>query len=172
MNLTNLFTNPDMSLELVLWSMFAGIIAACFMAVYNRNVPGKIVRLLYKREAHSPADSLTLKELGLAKNPLIRWSLRRGGSLRKVVYEFDPFAGNPALQAVHPKSRRRNLNLLRFYIPTEVHERAEFMYIREGTTIMMALLSVAVFVGVVLFCLFVIPGLLDLLTALFRDIET
>jgi len=172
MNLVQLFTSSEMSLELVLWSMFAGIVAASFMAAYNRNVPGKIVRLLYKHEAHSPAESLTLKELGIEKDPLIRWSLRSGSSLRKVVYEFDPFSGNPALRAVHPKSRRRNLNLLRFYIPPEVHERAEFMYIREGTTFIMALLSVAMFLGVVFFCLFVVPGLLDLLGSLFREIET
>ncbi|MGI6203281.1 MAG: hypothetical protein ACOYID_07765 [Eubacteriales bacterium] len=168
---SELLTSPEMSLELVLWSMFAGIIAASFMAVYNRHVPGKIVRLLYSREAHSPADSLTLEELGVAKNLLIRWSLRRGSSLLKVVHEFDPFAGNAALRAANPKSRKRNLRLLRFYIPPEVHERAEFMYIREGTSLLMALISVAVFLGVVFFCLVAIPGLIDLLTALFREIE-
>lgn len=171
MDLTKLLTSPEMSLELVLWAMFAGIVAASFMAVYNRHVPGKIVRLLYSREAHSPAESLTLRELGVEKNLLVRWSLRRGSSLCKVVHEFDPFSGNAALRVSNSKTRKRDLNLLRFYIPPEVHERAELMYIREGTTILTALLSIVVFVGVVFFCLVVVPGLTDLLTALFRDIE-
>ena len=41
MNLTELLTGTDMTLELVIWSMFAGIVAASFMAVYNRRVNGK-----------------------------------------------------------------------------------------------------------------------------------
>lgn len=171
MNLTELLTGTEISLERVLWSMFAGLVVASFMAVYNRRVTGRIVRLLYNRDAHSPAKSLTLAELGLARSMLVRWSLRNNGILRKVVHDFDPFAGNAALRAVNPKTRKRNLNLLRFYIPPEVNERAELMYIREGTTIFTALLSIALFVAVVLFCLAVVPGLIGLLSGLFQEID-
>lgn len=163
MDLTELLTGSEMSLELVIWSMFAGIVAASFMAVYNRRVTGKIVRLLYSRDAHSPSASLTLNELGLSRNMLVRWSLRKTGVLRKVVFDFDPFAGNSMCRAVNPKNRRRDLGRMRFYIPPEADERAEMMYIREGTTIFTALLSVALFLAIVLFCLAVIPGLKELL---------
>ena len=163
MNLTELLTGSEMSLELVIWSMFAGIVAASFMAVYNRRVTGRVVRLLYKRGAHSPSESLTLAEMGLSRNVLVRWSLRKNGVLRRVVLDFDPFAGNGRYRAVNPKNRKRDLNRIRFYIPPEADERAEMMYIREGTTIFTALLSVALFLAIVLFCLAVIPGLQELL---------
>jgi hypothetical protein len=166
MDLTELLTGTDMSLELVIWSMFAGIVAASFMAVYNRRVTGKIVRILYSHDAHSPNAALTLADMGLSRNIFVRWSLRKNGVLRKVVFDFDPFAGNSKLRAVMQKNHRRDLNRLRFYIPPEADERAEMMYIREGTTIFTALLSVALFLAIVLFCLAVIPGLQDLLSNL------
>lgn len=171
MNLTELFTGSEMSLERVLWSIFAGLVFASFMAVYNRRVTGRIVRLLYDRDAHSPAASLTLAELGFARSMLVRWSLRNNGLLRKVVHEFDPFAGNSALRAVNPKSRKRNLDLLRFYVPQEAHERAELMYLREGTTLFMALLSIALFLAILLFCIAVVPGLMGLISSLFQEID-
>mgnify|MGYP006924659511 CR=1 FL=1 len=152
-----------MTLELVIWSMFAGIVAASFIAVYNRRVTGKIVRLLYAKEAHSPSASLTLGELGLSRNLFVRFSLRKNGMLRKVVYDFDPFAGNFKLRAINPRNRKRDLDRMRFYVPPEVNERAETMYLKEGTTILTAILSVALFLAIALFCLAVIPWLRRLL---------
>ena len=121
------------------------------------------MRILYARDSHSPSASLTLEEMGLSRNFFVHWSLRKSGVLRKVVYEFDPFAGNYRLRAVSPKKQKRLLSGLRFYIPPEADERAEMLYIREGTTIFTALLSVALFLAIVLFCLAVIPGLKELL---------
>lgn len=170
MDLTELLTGTDMTLEIVLWSMFAGIVVASFVAVYNRRVVGKVVRELYARGAHYPCQAVTLAELGLERNIFILWALRSSGTLRRVVFEFDPFSGNTDINAGRQKKRGEKNARLRFYIPPEADERAETMYIREGTTIFTALLSIVLFVAIVLFCLAVIPGLVSMVESLSTSI--
>ena len=83
------FAVGSVSFELVVWCVYAGIMIAGIMAVYNKRFLGEFVRKLIDEEAFSPDKALTLEELGLEKNSLLKYEIKRGVVFKSIVYEKD-----------------------------------------------------------------------------------
>ena len=73
------------TLRNVILAFCIGILLACLYTLYQKLVPGGIVRAILKAQAHTPEAAKTLTELGLDKNPLYRFELRRNTVLKKTV---------------------------------------------------------------------------------------
>ncbi|MBQ8357604.1 MAG: hypothetical protein IJX39_07330 [Clostridia bacterium] len=105
-----------------------GILIAALYAFYQKSVPGAIVRSLLGAEALSPESAKTLAELGLERNPFIRFELKHNGMLRKVVFRAPSGAEeeqNADTDAPDPQADR-------FYIPEELKYRAELRFEKKG----------------------------------------
>ena len=73
------------TLRNVILAFCIGILLASLYMLYQKLVPGNIVRAILKAEAHTPESAKTLTELGLDKNPLYRFELRHNAMLKKIV---------------------------------------------------------------------------------------
>ena len=76
-----------MTHDTVIQGFFMGLIAAVLGIGYNKLVIGKFVKALIKSEANHPLRAKTFEQLGIAKTIFIKVALRRGGTLRRIVYE-------------------------------------------------------------------------------------
>ncbi len=79
------YFDSDNALTAILWPIFLGILLAFAISFAVNLTVGKFCRRLFAEEADCPARAKTLAELGCAKSPLLRFALRRGSTLRKVL---------------------------------------------------------------------------------------
>lgn len=134
-------SSPTITLTLVLWAMYAGLVIACAMSVYNKNYPGAVVRALIKKECLSPEGAMTLGELGIKPSALRRRTMRDKATIRKYVAVANP----EACRRSTPRSGaalavRRFLSMdtsdvvtydfdtARFYIPEDKKHVADVRY--------------------------------------------
>jgi len=155
--------------------MLCGIIVAIFFAVYNKMVLGAFVRKLLYEGVTTKENAKRLDETGFDKNPFVKIALSTNSSLRRVVYAVsDTDAGSGAQQGgaqqgdASPggkkrKAKRVPVGELRFYVPEEEIDRAETLYSANGSNIVIALLSVIVFLILAALSFTVIPDLIDML---------
>ena len=149
MNFTELFTEADMTLELVLWSMFFGLILGAFAMLYQKKVGGAVVRKLFDEKAALPGQAMTLKEMGLDKNFLVRFSLRRGSGLRKVVLSTEENA--------------KVTDETRFYLPEEKYPRAALQYDNNGTSVLTVFFAIVLFAVMMIGIKTIVPYLTQML---------
>ncbi len=148
MNLTKLLTEADMSLDLVLWSMFIGIVIGALAIFYNKKIGGAVVRKLFDEKSTDPSTAMTLTQMGLQKNFLIRFALRRGSGLRKVVLSVEEDA--------------KVTDETAFYLPEEKYPRAALQYDNNGTSIFTVFLAVILFAVMILIIRALMPDMLQL----------
>ena len=77
-------TIGTVSLEVIVWGLFIGIMIGGALAVYNKRFLGAFVRKLVEEEAFSPEKALTLGELGYEKNKLIQRELTKGVAFKAI----------------------------------------------------------------------------------------
>lgn len=167
--------NPTISLDMLVWCIGAGVGAGAVAAYLRRAVIGRAARRLLKAEADTPEKAMTLAEIGLAKNPLVRLALRSGGSLRRVVLcaneaEFAPRTYNKFVLFLRKlfsmdteRPSKTDLSVARFYIPEENKFKTEDRYNAKGQTLPRLILALALIVLVCLGVKFVIPELFTML---------
>lgn len=146
--------NPITTLNIVVWSLYIGFIIGIFVTIYNRFVLGSLIRRLIERQALTEGSALSVSEVGCA-NPFVRFALRCGGTLRRIVVMVGDTDEN---------RNRAEVAGGKFYIPDENVHRAEVIYGNSGTSIISILLSVLAFLIVVMVSFFVIPNLIQMLT--------
>jgi len=134
------------SVELIVWSLFLGIVLASVGVMYNKQILGGFVRLLLARKALSPESALTLEEAGYGKNPFVRFSLRKKSTFRKIVASDDE---------------------LHFYIPEEKALHASCMYEAKSNGLMGILIAIVMFAIVAFLSAMLLPLLLDLIGSMF-----
>lgn len=168
------------SWKLIILGLFIGLALAAFGMVFNKRVLGGFVRKLLHCEALTPENAQTLSELGYAKKFFVRYGVRRGVTLRRVVRcrEEELYAEEMRQAREAYESRRQedsslpkwketpfrvNPNEHHFYIPEELKYTADLKFDAKGTT----WLGAWVFVGILLILLVVVfltfPRLLELL---------
>ena len=159
-----------MSLEQIIWPMLCGIIVAIFFAVYNKMVLGAFVRKLLYEGVTTKENAKRLDETGFDKNPFVKIALSTNSSLRRVVYAVSDTADENGAQqgGVTPggkkrKAKRVPVGELRFYVPEEEIDRAEILYSANGSNVVIALLSVIVFLILAALSFTVIPDLITML---------
>ena len=153
MSFQSLWVDTGSSLEKVIWAIYIGIVIAAFMLWYSKGYIGQVARILAKKNAHSPENSHTLRELGL-DNLFIRNALKnKYSALRKVVY----------CTLDKDKLKREDFYEAKFYIPEEYKNRAYFKYRGNNNTLPMVIIVAVVMFIVANLCIRYIPELLNLL---------
>jgi len=166
MDLTSLLKYDGMTLEIVIWSLFIGIVIGVFGSFYVKQVLGAFVRKLLEVGADSPQNAKTMSELGFDKNYFVLNALKETSTLRKLI-SCDGDADVP--ENITAK-KQRELNLgRRWYIPRELFDRAELMYDSRGNTIGVALISILAFMIAALISFMVIPDLVQMASNAFSS---
>lgn len=164
------------TLQRIVLGLFAGIIIAAGIALYDKNRLGAFVRKLVKEQCLWPDKAQTLYELGFMKNSGVKASLRSPNQLGKVVrcvekeaYDKQVEEARAAYVAEHGDDKdffmpdyRINFDTDHFYIPDEEHYRAEVRYEEKGSGWRAFILVVIVSViGAALVC-FLLPDMLQM----------
>lgn len=114
-------------LNIILISIFIGIIAASIAIVYRRYVLGNIVKRIVEKKAFSEESAITLDEMGY-KNIFMKFALRDGSTFKKTVHRVKT-EGQAA----------------RYFIPEEIYMREEIKYVKKNTNV------VGIIIGAILF---------------------
>ena len=138
-----------MTLDVVLWSMFIGLIIGALAMLYNKKVGGAVVRKLFDEKAALPEQAMTLKQMGLEKNFLVRFALRKGSGLRKVVLSTEQDA----------KVTDETL----FYLPEEKYSRAALQYDNDGTSVLTVFFAIVLFAIMMIGVKTIVPYLMQML---------
>ncbi|MDD4772746.1 MAG: hypothetical protein PHZ09_03985 [Eubacteriales bacterium] len=166
LDLNSLLTYKGMTLEIIVWSMFLGIIVGAFVVLYNKNVLGAFIRKLLQTGANTPENAKTLQETGFSKNVFVKFSLMKKGTYRKIIHAS---ALNGAAEIADNESGHRTrkvrtkLSELKFYIPDEMTGRADSIYNDNGTSLLIVLITIAMFLAVAILSFTVVPGLIQML---------
>lgn len=172
------------SIRNLIVGLFIGLSVAGFGAVFNKQVLGGFVRLLLKEECLSPEQGKTLPELDSADKLLIRYGVKRGVNLRRVVRcreEEEYNAETARLAEEHREKRQTDRSLPRrlkrpafrvdpdrhhFYIPEEMKYTAEVKFEQKGNTWLGAIVMVLVMAVATVGVLLVLPQILSLVNEL------
>ena len=153
MRLASLWVHTDSTLEKVIWAIFVGVVIASFMLWYSKGYIGKVARKLAEKQAHSPEDAWTLRELGF-DNVFYRHALKnKYSALRKVIY----------CTVEKEKIGKEDFYEARFYIPEEQKNRAYFKYRGNNTTLPMVFIVIVVMFIMANLCIAYIPEILTML---------
>lgn len=149
-------------LNLIIWSMYIGILLATVYSYYQKRVVGGFVRHLMAKGANSIDNAKTLSELGYQNHAAIRRELSKPAPLRKMVWEVEDNHREGEDGVIYcAREKALDLNLGRFYIPEEKRIEAELRYEGKGTDLFAVIISVAVFFALaVLACAF-LPTIME-----------
>ena len=149
MNLSDLLTGGNTTLASILWPLVAGVILAACAVFFNKQTVGKFVKKLFDEQAVSEESAKSLAELGFEKNSLVKFALRSGSTLRKVIH-------------VAPIDSEDNAAAERYYIPDECAYRAEVTYNPDGSSILTIVIAIVMFIAVAMILMAVIPHFIQM----------
>lgn len=164
--------NPFISIELIVWALFAGFIIASLMAVYNKRVIGGFVKALLTAECLSPESAKTVTDLGYGTDWFIKNALRTDTVLRRFVVRIDSVQESAESEetssdsAKKPSKPRRDVidyATARFYIPEELKYKAEVRYARHGTDLVSFGICVIILAVTAFAAIFLIPDIITLI---------
>lgn len=168
------FENSTISLALIIWGLYAGILVGGIASIYNKRYLGGAVRALLAEQCLSPDTGKTLSELGLRTWGLNR-ALREGKVLRKCISIANPEECIcPRKQKKWVASLRRfftgstesasrlDLSRARLYVPEEKKFHAQVRYEKKGTAPIWLLFGGIILFVIALLATFFIPELLQM----------
>ncbi len=156
MSISEFLTQYGDSFELILISLFIGILIALCVLVYNKYGAGRIVRYLIENGIHTADDAVTLEKAGLARSVLTRFALREGSTLRKLIVCLSDEKN------VIGKKGREDLRPARFYLPEDKSHRAEMAYNNNGASILAVFLAILLFLIMLLLTMVLVPEMITL----------
>ena len=181
------FDNPFFTLNLIIWSVYAGFMIAGIGAVYNKNYLGKPVRALCAAGAYSPQSALTLADLGIKPSGLLKRALREGGALGKYVYVANPDecrVDKPHSGFLKRLGRflnigvsdgvRYDLAAARLYVPEKPQYRAQVRYDKKGSSPALLIVAAVAFLALAAALTFLLPELLgftDSMISMYKNIK-
>ncbi len=184
--------NPFISVELIVWSVFAGIVVASLLAVYNKRLIGGFVKELLFRECFSPETAKTIVELGYGTDWIIKNALRKDKVLRGFVARAEDGENvdnvnkadnvdnaangengeNGENEAKDKKKadrsdceKRQEINFLtaRFFIPEEKKYGAEVRYASRGTNLVSLAVGLLICAAAAFAAIVLIPDIIQLI---------
>ncbi len=161
MNLSDFFTGSETTLASIIIPLVTGVIIAACAVLFNKQIIGKFVKRLFDENADSEQNAKTLEELGFQKNRILRYSLRDGSTLRKVVMA-SPVSNDEEEKKTPP----------RYYIPEEHAYRAEVIYNPDGSSVLTILIAIIMFIAVTLLLLVIIPDLIQMASNAINKFKT
>ena len=144
----NLGSNSLLSAQVIILSMFLGIIIASAIAMFQKRTLGDLVRALDRESINTPEKAMTLEQLGFIRNAAVKEALRRGTSLRRVIRCVEEDAYLEAQQKVKDELAERDPTAAaklktvpyrydffndHFYIPEEKMFGATSLFAKKGT---------------------------------------
>ena len=161
MNLSDFFTGSETTLASIIIPLVTGVIIAACAVLFSKQIIGKFVKRLFDENADSEQNAKTLEELGFQKNRILRYSLRDGSTLRKVVMA-SPVSNDEEEKKTPP----------RYYIPEEHAYRAEVIYNPDGSSVLTILIAIIMFIAVTLLLLVIIPDLIQMASNAINKFKT
>ena len=148
MTFSDILIQNNPTLAAILYPMLTGLIIGVIVVLFNKQVIGKLVKKLLDDKIHSEGSAKTLDELGFVKNKILKFLLRDGTTLRKVVkIAEDSESGAPA----------------RYYIPQDCAYRAEVTYNPDGSSVITVVIAIVMFIALTFIMMTVIPDLIQML---------
>ena len=132
-------------ITLLVYGICAGIVLPAIYTLYQKSVPGALVRALLAAEADSPEKAIGLEALPVRFKKLIRFELAHNLVLGKTV-----LTAGEGTEA-------------RYYIPEEQKYRAEGRFEQKGNGILSLVLTAALAFGLALLLFLVIPFALSMI---------
>lgn len=151
------------TLQGVILAFCIGILLASLYMLYQKLVPGNIVRAILKAEAHTPESAKTLTELGLDKNPLYRFELRRNTVLRKTVLRVSEQGSDESESETASEDTENVEQEERFYISEEEKYRAEVRFDKKGNGIAGLVLTAVLTVALAILLIKLTPAVLGMI---------
>ncbi len=130
-------------LNIILISIFIGIIIASVAIVYRRYVLGNIVKRIVEKKAFSEDSAITLEEMGY-NNVFMKFALREGSTFKKTVHRV--------------ADEQKNV---RYFIPEEIYMREEIKYCKKNTNIIGIIVAAVLFFLVFYLLLNYVPWVVD-----------
>ncbi len=153
------------SLEIVIWSLFMGVVIAALITYIKCTVLGVFVRRLLKAEGTASENAKSLKELDLEKNILVRLALLSkkpySGAVKAVL------ADGTELDNTRRLPNGTDRDQLKYYIPKEKAFRAELTYKRKGNDLVTVIVTIVLFLAIALLAFTVIPYLISMASSVF-----
>lgn len=166
--------------KLLILGFFVGLSVACFAAVWDKRVLGNAVRTILARGCLTPETAETLSQLGYARSTIVRHSVRKSVTLRRVVrcVEEEQFlARQEARRLEHEEKRKTDKSLGRFretayvfdlendhfYIPEEMKYMADIKFDKKGSSLLVAILFTVIMLIAYVVLLVYLPEILDIL---------
>ena len=179
--------NPLITVGTVVFGLYIGIVIACIVMFYNRQIVGSAIRRMLEMKIHTREDAKTISELGYVKNFLIRSLFRDSGSLRRVikcVEEEDFYAEQNQSRAEYEKKREEGEKLPKFrdeiyrvdidndhfYIPEELEIEALTKFNKKGSSWVSMIIWIVVISIVFVLLLFFLPWFLGQLDSALGNI--
>lgn len=136
------------SVNIIIWSVYIGIIAAALISVYNRQFLGKYVNKLLDNKALSPESAISPMDSG-HKNIFLKHALKKGVTFRKIVV-----SANAANETDILKQR--------YYISEGNRERAKNLYAKNGASLFFVILSAILLLAVVALLYNTLPDIIEM----------
>ena len=158
------------SIRILITGIFLGVIIASLVMIYNKRVLGGAVRELISLGCVGEENAKPMSELKCAKNLLVRMSLTRGTTLRRVVSvaadESAP-ADTQATSDTDKKSKSKmdkiDIRTAKFYIPETDLEAASEKFDKKGTSAAAFVIVFAVSVVLYVLVMRFLPGILTII---------
>ena len=147
------------TLRNVILAFCIGILLACLYTLYQKLVPGGIVRAILKAQAHTPEAAKTLAELGLDKNPLYRFELQHNAMLGKMISRAQTPSDNESETADQEE---------RFYVSEENKYRAEIRFDKKGNGVVGLAVTAALTVVLAILLIKLTPAVLGMVDNLLK----
>ena len=159
------------TLRNVILAFCIGILLASLYMLYQKLVPGNIVRAILQAKAHTPDAAKTLTELGLDKNPLYRFELRRNAVLKKTVLravkqstsEAKDESTSQSESEATGKTQEGAAEEERFYIPEEGKYRAEVRFDKKGNGVVGLVVTAVLTVVLAILLIKLTPAVLGMI---------
>lgn len=170
------FQNSTMSLALIIWGLYAGMLIGGILSVYNKRYLGGVVRALLEGECLSPDQAKTLGELGLSS----KWGLGRALQDGKVLRKCVAVANEEECRLARPQKKwvsslrrfftgsaqgkhKLDINQARLYVRNEKKYHAEVRYTKKGTSPIFILVGGILLLAIAILATIFIPELLTMI---------
>lgn len=147
MTFSDLLIQNNPTLAAILYPMLIGLIIGVIVVLFNKQMIGRLVKKLLDEKIRTEDAAKTLDELGFGKSKLLKFLLRDGTTLRKVVKAAETDKSSPE----------------RYYIPEECAYRAEVIYNPDGSSVITVVIAVVMFIALTFIMMTVIPDLIQML---------
>lgn len=173
------FAGSPITLTIIVWGVYAGLVCGCIAASYSRDYLGRPVRALLRNDAVSADSAVTLSELGIKASVLMRHALRDSSVLSKYIAVANPeecrsekkrsgfvgalvnfFTGGAKNKTV------TDFGKARLYIPEDKKFAADVRYEKKGPSIPVIVLCIVLGAAVAVGLTFAVPKILELLDQL------